>query len=80
MKTSTAKLSKTYFIIQIRNKETYMIIAIGMMLLCIMLGGFMIRSCMGKTNSSSEAKQSISDVRRIIDKKELIKYKRRNQR
>ncbi|WP_117111284.1 hypothetical protein, partial [Klebsiella pneumoniae] len=75
-----AKLSKTYFIIQIRNKETYMIIAIGMMLLCIMLGGFMIRSCMGKTNSSSEAKQSISDVRKIIDKKELIKYKRRNQR
>ena len=37
-----------------------MIIAIGMMLLCIMLGGFMIRSCMGKTNSSSEAKQAIS--------------------
>ena len=45
-----------------------MIIAIAMMLLCIMLGGFMIRSCMGKTNSSSEAKQSISDVRKIIDK------------
>ena len=79
MKTYTAKLSKTYFIIQIRNKETYMIIAIGMMLLCIMLGGFMIRSCMGKTNSSSEAKQSISDVRKMIDKKALIKYKRSNR-
>lgn len=25
-----------------------MIIAIAMMLLCIMLGGFMIRSCIGK--------------------------------
>ncbi len=56
-----------------------MIIAIGMMLLCIMLGGFMIRSCMGKTNSSSEAKQSISDVRKMIDKKSLIKYKRSNR-
>lgn len=56
-----------------------MIIAIGMMLLCIMLGGFMIRSCTVKTNSSSEAKQSISDVRKIIDKKELIKYKKRHQ-
>ncbi|ENW9483753.1 hypothetical protein ACFMMX_003802 [Salmonella enterica] len=56
-----------------------MIIAIAMMLLCIMLGGFMIRSCMGKTNSSSEVKQSISDVRKIIDKKALIKYKRSNR-
>ena len=56
-----------------------MIIAIGMMLLCIMLCGFMIRSCMGKTNSSSEAKQAISDVRKIIDKKSLIKYKRSNR-
>lgn len=56
-----------------------MIIAIGMMLLCIMLGGFMIRSCMGKTNSSSEAKQSISDVRKMIEKKALIKYKRSNR-
>lgn len=56
-----------------------MIIAIGMMLLCIMLGGFMIRSCTGKTNSSSEAKQSISDVRKMIDKKALIKYKRNNR-
>lgn len=56
-----------------------MIMAIAMILLCIMLGGFMIRSCMGKTNSSSEAKQSISDVRKIIDKKELIKYKKRHQ-
>lgn len=56
-----------------------MIIAIAMMLLCIMLGGFMIRNCMGKTNSSSEAKQSISDVRKIIDKKALIKYKRSNR-
>lgn len=25
-----------------------MIVSVGMMLLCIMLGGFMIRSCMGK--------------------------------
>jgi len=56
-----------------------MIIAIGMMFLCIMLGGFMIRSCMGKTNSSSEAKQAISEVRKMIDKKALIKYKRNNR-
>ena len=54
--------------------------SVVMVILCIVLGGFMIRSCMGKTNSSSEAKQAISDVRKIIDKKELIKYKRRNQR
>lgn len=39
------------------------------MLLCILLGAFMIRSCIGKTNTSSEAKQAISDVRKIIDKK-----------
>jgi len=44
-----------------------------------MLGGFMIRSCTGKTNSSSEAKQAISDVKKIIDKKALIKYKRSNK-
>lgn len=56
-----------------------MIVSVGMMLLCIMLGGFMIRSCMGKTNTSSEAKQSISEVRKMIDKKELIKYKKRHQ-
>lgn len=56
-----------------------MIIAIGMMLLCIILGGVMIRSCIGKTNSSSEAKQAISDVRKMIDKKALIKYKRNNR-
>ncbi|HHI0483956.1 TPA: hypothetical protein ACXF86_003907 [Klebsiella pneumoniae] len=56
-----------------------MIVSVGMMLLCIMLGGFMIRSCTGKTNSSSEAKQAISDVRKIIDKKALIKYKRNNK-
>lgn len=56
-----------------------MIIAIAMMLLCILLGVFMIRSCMGKTNTSSEATQAISDVRKIIDKKELIKYKKRHQ-
>ncbi|HBZ8089617.1 TPA: hypothetical protein MM168_001309 [Klebsiella variicola subsp. variicola] len=56
-----------------------MIVSVGMMLLCIMLGGFMIRSCTGKTNSSSEAKQAISDVRKIIDKKALIKYKRNNR-
>ncbi|MFS9650821.1 MULTISPECIES: hypothetical protein [Enterobacteriaceae] len=56
-----------------------MIVSVGMMLLCIMLGGFMIRSCMGKTNSSSEAKQAISDVRKMIDKKALIKYKRNNR-
>ena len=57
-----------------------MFMSVAMVILCIVLGGFMIRSCMGKTNSSSEAKQAISDVRKIIDKKELIKYKRRNQR
>ncbi|WP_444878271.1 hypothetical protein [Citrobacter koseri] len=56
-----------------------MIVSVGMMLLCIMLGGFMIRSCIGKTNSSSEAKQAISDVRKMIDKKALIKYKRSNR-
>ncbi|SCA35846.1 Uncharacterised protein [Klebsiella pneumoniae] len=56
-----------------------MIVSVGMMILCIMLGGFMIRSCMGKTNSSSEAKQAISDVRKMIDKKALIKYKRNNR-
>ncbi|MEF7363421.1 hypothetical protein U9113_22655 [Escherichia coli] len=56
-----------------------MVVSVGMMLLCIMLGGFMIRSCTGKTNSSSEAKQAISDVRKIIDKKALIKYKRNNK-
>lgn len=56
-----------------------MIIAIAMMLLCVMLCGFMIRSCMGKKDSSSEAKQSISDVRKMIDKKALIKYKRSNR-
>lgn len=56
-----------------------MIVSVGIMLLCIMLGGFMIRSCTGKTNSSSEAKQAISDVRKIIDKKALIKYKRNNR-
>lgn len=56
-----------------------MIVSVGMMLLCIMLGGFMIRSCMGKTNTSSEAKQSISEVRKMIDKKELIKYKKRHK-
>lgn len=56
-----------------------MIIAIAMMLLCILLGAFMIRSCMGKTNTPSEAKQAISDVRKIIYKKELTKYKKRYQ-
>ncbi|EKN3778858.1 TPA: hypothetical protein ACPZPV_003100 [Yersinia enterocolitica] len=56
-----------------------MLVSVGIVILCIMLGGFMIRSCTGKTNSSSEAKQSISDVRKIIDKKALIKYKRSNQ-
>lgn len=56
-----------------------MIIAIAMMLLCVLLGAFMIRSCIGKTNTSSETKQAISDVRKIIDKKELIKYKKRHQ-
>ena len=56
-----------------------MIIAIAMMLLCILLGAFMIRSCMGKTNTSSEAKQAISEVRKMIDKKALIKYKRNNR-
>ncbi|WP_409159704.1 hypothetical protein [Pectobacterium sp. B2J-2] len=56
-----------------------MIMSIVMVILCIMLGGVMIRSCTGKTNSSSEAKQAISDVRKIIDKKSLIKYKRNNR-
>lgn len=39
----------------------------------------MTRSCTGKTKSSSEAKQAISDVRKMIDKKALIKYKRNNR-
>lgn len=56
-----------------------MLVSVAMMLLCILLGSFMIRSCMTKTNSSSEAKQAISDVRKMIDKKELIKYKRNNR-
>ena len=56
-----------------------MFMSVVMVILCIVLGGFMIRSCMGKTNSSSEAKQAISDVRKIIDKKALIKYKRSNR-
>ncbi|EQA4949346.1 hypothetical protein WCL83_000567 [Salmonella enterica subsp. diarizonae serovar 47:i:z53] len=56
-----------------------MIVSVGIMLLCILLGAFMIRSCIGKTNTSSEAKQAISDVRKIIDKKALIKYKRNNR-
>lgn len=56
-----------------------MIVSVGVMLLCILLGAFMIRSCMGKINSSSEAKQAISDVRKMIDKKPLIKYKRSNR-
>lgn len=56
-----------------------MLVSVGMMILCIMLGGFMIRSCMGKKDSSSEMKQSISDVRKMIDKKALIKYKRSNR-
>lgn len=57
-----------------------MLVSVGMMILCIMLGGFMIRSCMGKKDSSSEMKQSISDVRKMIDKKELLKLKRENRR
>ncbi|HCA5837272.1 TPA: hypothetical protein MXS15_003828 [Klebsiella pneumoniae] len=56
-----------------------MLVSVGMMLLCILLGAFMIRSCIGKTNTSSEAKQAISDVRKMIDKKALIKYKRNNR-
>lgn len=56
-----------------------MLVSIGMMLLCILLGAFMIRSCMGKTNTSSEARQAISEVRKMIDKKALIKYKRNNR-
>ncbi|MGP3039213.1 MULTISPECIES: hypothetical protein [Serratia] len=56
-----------------------MLMSVAMVILCIMLGGFMIRICTGKTNSSSEAKQAISDVRKIIDKKALIKYKRNNR-
>ncbi len=56
-----------------------MLVSVGMMLLCILLGAFMIRSCMGKTNTSSEAKQAISDVRKMIDKKALIKYKMNNR-
>uniref|UniRef100_UPI003CF59351 hypothetical protein n=1 Tax=Enterobacter cloacae complex sp. 280C5 TaxID=3395861 RepID=UPI003CF59351 len=53
-----------------------MLMSVAMVILCIMLRWFMIRSCTGKTNSSSEAKQAISDVRKIINKKSLIKYKR----
>ncbi|MFA1931831.1 hypothetical protein ACD893_06965 [Escherichia coli] len=56
-----------------------MIMSVAMVILCIMLGGFMIRRCTGKTNSSSEAKQAISEVRKMIDKKALIKYKRNNR-
>ena len=56
-----------------------MFFIIQLVILCITLGGFMIRSCTGKTNSSSEAKQAISDVKKIIDKKALIKYKRSNK-
>lgn len=56
-----------------------MIMSVAMVIFCIMLGGFMIRSCTGKTNSSSEAKQAISEVRKMIDKKTLIKYKRNNR-
>ena len=36
-----------------------MFMSVVMVILCIVLGGFMIISCMGKTNSSSEAKQAI---------------------
>ncbi|EFT1847123.1 TPA: recombinase family protein [Salmonella enterica subsp. enterica] len=32
-----------------------------------------------RANSSSEAKQAISEVRKMIDKKALIKYKRNNR-
>lgn len=56
-----------------------MIMSVAMVILCIMLEGFMIRSCTGKTNTSSEAKQAISEVRKMIDKKALIKYKRNNR-
>ncbi|EIN6244418.1 hypothetical protein LPO63_002490 [Salmonella enterica] len=56
-----------------------MIMSVAMVILCIMLGGFMIHSCTGKTNTSSEAKQAISEVRKMIDKKALIKYKRNNR-
>ncbi|MGW9900778.1 hypothetical protein ACUW6V_001611 [Cronobacter sp. 153480017-3] len=56
-----------------------MFMSVVMVILCIVLGGFMIRSCMGKKDSSSEMKQSISDVRKIIDKKALIKYKRNHR-
>ncbi|WP_336995195.1 hypothetical protein [Leclercia adecarboxylata] len=57
-----------------------MVFIILLVILCITLGGFMIRSCTAKTNSSSEAKQTISDVKSIIDKKELLKYKRSKRR
>ncbi|EAU5834383.1 hypothetical protein EGB59_25370, partial [Salmonella enterica] len=62
-----------------QGENNMMIMSVAMVILCIMLGGFMIRSCTGKTNSSSEAKQAISDVRKMIDKKSLIKYKRNNR-
>ena len=45
-----------------------MIMSVAMVILCIMLGGFMIRSCTGKTNTSSEAKQAISEVREGANK------------
>ena len=57
-----------------------MFMSVVMVILCIVLGGFMIRSCMGKTNSSSEAKQAISDVRKIIDKNVVLKQRKTSAR
>jgi hypothetical protein len=56
-----------------------MFMSVAMVILCIVLGGFIIRSCMGKKDSSSEAKQSISEVKKMVDKKSLIAYKRNNR-
>jgi len=56
-----------------------MLVSVAMMLLCVMFGGFIIRSCMGKKDSSSEIKQSITDVKKIIDKKAMLKIKRENR-
>lgn len=57
-----------------------MIVSVVIMLICITIGGFMIRSCMGKRDSSEEIKKSISDVKQIINQKESLKYKNKIKR
>jgi len=56
-----------------------MLVSVAMMLLCVMLGGFMIRSCMGKRNSVEEVKKAGSDIKKIIDKKSMLKFKGENR-